>query len=134
MNCFERKDEYGSEERIIPTRGRYERKLRRNRKSRQCFANQRRPYCSPCLYEENDLRTTHQREKIWTPVILSGEEGARDAKDLGVRYTNGVSLVLVTKNPSVGEYTFCRGVYSFNQYDTDKKIFVICALADLVDA
>ena len=77
----------------------------------------------PHVYTRRTIYAQPISGKIWTPVILSGG-GARDAKDLGVRYTNGVSLVWVTKNPSVGEYTFCRGVYSFNQYDTDNKILL----------
>jgi len=58
---------------------------------------------------------------VWTPVVLPGA-GAAEAKDLGVRYANGISMTLVRKNPSVGQYTFCRGVYSFNPYDTDNKV------------
>jgi hypothetical protein len=61
--------------------------------------------------------------RVWTPVVLSDAGGA-DAKDLGVRYANGVSLTRVTNNPSLGQYTFCRGVYSFNPYDTDNKLIL----------
>ena len=61
--------------------------------------------------------------RVWTPVILHGP-GAAEAQDLGVHYANGISLTLVKRNPEVGQYTFCRGVYSFNPYDTDQKIIL----------
>ena len=62
--------------------------------------------------------------RVWTPVVLP-VAGAVDAKDLGVHYANGISLTRVKNNPSVGQYTFCNGVYSFNPYDTDGKVILI---------
>lgn len=60
--------------------------------------------------------------RVWTPVVLLA--GAAEARDVGVQYPNGIALTRVWRNPEAGQYTFCRGVYSFNPYDTDQKIIL----------
>ncbi|MGH9541388.1 MAG: hypothetical protein ACRD2H_05860 [Terriglobales bacterium] len=59
-----------------------------------------------------------------TPFTITVTNSATFSKDLGVRFSDGRALTVVTTSPTTGEYSVAAGVYTFSTADASLPVSI----------
>ncbi len=67
------------------------------------------------------------------PYSVTVTNSANFCADGGVTYANGVALLAVTSNPTVGQYSVVAGIYTFSAADAAAGVVISYLYADIPD-